>query len=282
MKIDNLEKTLREIIEVSPITPHIFLECIVPVAEDVRPASLVFMDQFNQKKMGIPTSLNPKQNHWYKSIEEAARKYAGVHTDLLNDFSVAGPFHHFPRLVFYNKKRIEKRIRDLKGRYNSFVSSVASGRKDLEIALKGMREEGLLLGTPQCCADRFIKNRGEFAYNKEKEKSPEAKTKNALRIHTPNVNDISNLPVDQLVVFWAHEIYPCRLDCQQAKMKGYEILGCFGDQRFAECYKDVVMVNNAKVLHTREAVMKEPTTFPSTKDLYERFNKGILDYLGGK
>jgi len=267
----DLRKTLKDVLDNSPITPHIFLECLVPIARGVRPASMVFMDQFNQEKLAaLPMSPVVENSEWYNQVKLAANKYLGLETFHLLDTDAPLPI--FPKVIFYKSNQTGKRLRRLNDNYTR-IQPLTLQRQRPDEYFKGKTTEGRLLGIPDCCTQSYVQGRTTG-------QSIEQRVQQELRTLVPDVNDVDHLPIETLVVFWAHNIYPCRLDCQEAQMTGYKVLGSFRDQQIAEIYKEIVLVNNLKTIHTRDAVIKKPTRFPTTEDFYEKFNQGILAALG--
>ncbi len=273
-----LEKTLKEVLEISPVTPHIFLESMLTVERGARPASLVFMDQFNQKKMGRPTSLNTEEHQWYRDVKKAAEQM-GLKTFIMTDVDGPPGSAVFPKVVFYKEDHIGDKFRSLEETYKE-INQIKTKENKLDARFFPAKyDEGLLFGIPSCCASNFIETRIQSFSGGGKDSTIEEVLRKKLVNLADDVNEVGKLPVNFLSMFWAYEVYPCSLDCKPAQMKGYEVLSCFGDQKVAELYKDVIMVNNAKALHTRWAVIEMPKRIPHTEDIYRKFNQGVLDYI---
>ena len=259
MESIDLETVLKEVMEMSPITPHIFLENIIPVANGARSASLVFIDQFDMGKMGNPVGQDYTQQSWYKWIQSAVRNL-GLEIGLLNDLPIAIAKQIVsPRVVFYKEGDVKKLLKRLQKRYDSFLQNLKLGKIDGDTVFQSTRDEGMMIGIPPCCVNHYAENKKKLIMEGKTEYLPERIAEERLRGLVGNADDINSLPVDKLAVFWAYEVYPCSLDCEQARMKGYDVLGSFRNTRFAELYKEVIMVNNAKRLHTKEdEVRKQP------------------------
>jgi len=78
----DLVQTMKEICRNTAVTPITFLDTLLPVATGARPASLVFVPQLDQRKVGARTfqGADIKKEPWYVALQRKTQSKLGVQT----------------------------------------------------------------------------------------------------------------------------------------------------------------------------------------------------------
>ena len=117
----------------------------------------------------------------------------------------------------------------------------------------GLNLEGKLTGVPDCCSQNFAQLRqGNIT---QKNPPPETITKNQLaeRIRSYGIdpNDVEKAGTHlfsqpYLKSFWAHQVFPCSIDCQEAQGRGNDILRSLeAEPKLQRMYRGNIMLYNA-------------------------------------
>lgn len=265
----NLLSTLDKVIKSSPITPQIFFECLVPVAIGARPAALAFLDQLDMSGFDLRQFDPGKKSVWLGKITEAANSYLGVNPFFLHS-------SQFPKIVFYKDPSLALSLTDLNKHYSNLSRMPRTEINEAFISIA--KEEGSLLGIPSCCINSYTTSaRGVVAGH---DIVQEVKTKFQLSKLAKSAEQVRELDEKVIRLFWAMEVSPCNLSCENSLAQGEKILRCFGDEEIARMYQNVMMTDYAVWAHGYVPPLFE--VMASGKPLkfdYAKLNREILEAL---
>lgn len=222
------------------ITPHVFVESILPVQKGYRKASSCFSDQIN-----FQSSLEQLE-----LIAKGLKEDYDIYMD-----GIAIPFLKGCLIVFFFFKDYKDydKIKELQEICIRESQSGSNSRfRDPEL----IKLWGEILGYPNCCVNYCIKTRKG---NKEIEAES---SKMLKKILVEEKNDAKNkskktrekemdIPEEVYPNYFSYEFYPCSPQCKEARKIGENIKKKFNeeDKVLGEAFHILTNFNSKKVLN---------------------------------
>lgn len=270
---------MEQLIRETPITPHIFLENMVTVANGARSGSLVPLDMLNPARFRGTTVRELKNQ--FPLLKQVVRDSTGLGMLYIPDPRIAivtSGTGKVVRIAFYRGREAEGRLKELQERCIRFQEN-ATGAHSYKESLHILEMEGECIGIPACCITRFSLQRRSADCAGNENAKQESILQKKLRVLAPTLEDVATLPRETLLPFWAYEVYPCSLDCEASRRMGETVLGCFGDERIARVYQEVVMRTNVERIHSPEALTGRSVNEVHKRADYSLWNKRITEAL---
>ncbi|NQU78835.1 DUF483 domain-containing protein [Candidatus Woesearchaeota archaeon] len=188
------------------ISPHIYIGVLMPVYVDARKVACCFLDEISMPDIDK-----------LKFIARKIWKQYGIFTGLC--FVPLGNTV-LPYVFFFKDQKI----------YTTIGAITIMGNKGLISGLDPAvtRKIGNILGYPECCIDKFSKER-TLVKNQE----------------TKIVEALSKSKSANSAAFFTREFFPCKINCKNAIKTGEKIIDELGkkDQNLASAYRIVMEIN---------------------------------------